>query len=168
MTSVWLVIFEDWCKCTCSKYHKMPKNLGKKNVFFVGSWKPLTKKSTIRIQIRHCKSVYGSKDPNPSKNVTDPAHWFMLNQRPCISFYTAIGAMTKSSWNWPISCWEDFLDIQLSRNCPFNTQDYRTRRPCCRRLWSCPSSCPTSSRGSAGPGRASSWSDLQVCLDDIR
>jgi hypothetical protein len=104
----------------------------------------------------------------------------ILNQRTGITFYPAAGARTKSSWNRPILhkllYTYNFLETvpltprttgRLSRNCPFNTQDYRTRRPCCRRLWFCPSSCPTSSRGYGGPGRGYSWSDLQVRLTSL-
>jgi hypothetical protein len=41
-----------------------------RNIFFVGLLKANDEKSRMRIRI--CIIVYGSKDPDPSKNVTDP------------------------------------------------------------------------------------------------
>jgi hypothetical protein len=43
-----------------------------KNFVFVGFLKATDEKSRIRIQIHY--SVYGSKDPDPYQNFTDPEH----------------------------------------------------------------------------------------------
>jgi hypothetical protein len=43
------------------------RNIGKKNLFFVGISKAADKKSIIRIR----NPVYGSKDPDPYQNITD-------------------------------------------------------------------------------------------------
>jgi hypothetical protein len=56
----------------------MSKKTGKK-LFFVCILKAPDENS--RIQIRN--PVYGSKDPNPSQNVTDPEH--------CMAFMSATG-----------------------------------------------------------------------------
>jgi hypothetical protein len=42
------------------------RNIGKKNLFFVGISKAADKKSMIRIR----NPVYGSKDPDPSHHVS--------------------------------------------------------------------------------------------------
>ncbi len=45
-----------------------------KKLILLSSWKATDEKSRIRIR----KSVHGSKDPDPSQNVTDLKHWFLL------------------------------------------------------------------------------------------
>jgi hypothetical protein len=46
-------------------------------IFFVGILKIPDEKSKIRI--RSISSRYGSEDPDPYKNVTDPEHWLYLS-----------------------------------------------------------------------------------------
>ncbi len=50
----------------------LSKKILTKTRFFVGILKATDKKSKIRIR----SLVYGSKDPDPSRNVTDPEHCF--------------------------------------------------------------------------------------------
>jgi hypothetical protein len=72
------------------------KNL-EKTYYLLASWKSLTKRAGpdavqirfwLRIQIRICKSVYGSKDPDPFQNVTDSEHWWPYSLT-CSAFLTA-------------------------------------------------------------------------------
>jgi hypothetical protein len=68
VTSVWLFIFEEWCKCT------FKKNKQKTRFFLLASWRSLTKRAaSISVSQR-----YRSADTNPDtyQNLTDPEHWF--------------------------------------------------------------------------------------------
>ncbi len=66
------------------------KKLEKTPFFLLAFWKPLTKKSWLRIRIRAKMSRIrgsgsvprcpGSADPDPYQNITDPQHW----QQPCL------------------------------------------------------------------------------------
>ncbi len=58
-----------YSKCNYSKNCNKQKKMGK-NLFFVGNLKAIDEKSRIRIR----NPLYGSKDPSPSENVTDPEH----------------------------------------------------------------------------------------------
>ncbi len=52
----------------------LQKVISKKH-FLLASRKPLTKKRRVRVRIRTCNAVSGSKDPDPSQNVLDAEHY---------------------------------------------------------------------------------------------
>ncbi len=70
VTSFWLFIFENWCKCTFKKYRNQHENL-KKFYFLFGILSATDEKS--QIQIHKSVEPYGSAAPN--QNVTDPQYW---------------------------------------------------------------------------------------------
>ncbi len=68
LNSSWLFIFEKWWKCSFKKSNKQ-KNLVKKLIFscdLEGHWRKWQR--------------YGSADPDPYRNVTDPQHCLQIFQ----------------------------------------------------------------------------------------
>ncbi len=60
---IYIVIFEDWCKCTYSKYQKL---------FFC--WHLEIESHWRKAGSRSGKKWYGSTDPDPYKNITNQEH----------------------------------------------------------------------------------------------
>ncbi len=76
VTSLWLFVFEKWCKCNVPSKSNKQINFGKK-YFFDDVLKITDESSRIRIQIRILGSIsqrYGSADPDPHP---DPYQNFM-------------------------------------------------------------------------------------------
>jgi hypothetical protein len=73
VTSLWLFISEERCKCNFKKGISL-KTWWKKIIFFVVDILKVTVKKS-RSESGSLSSRYGSKDPNPYQNVADPENW---------------------------------------------------------------------------------------------
>ncbi len=78
MTSLWLFIFEEWCKCTIKRNKQ--KNLVKKNIYCWHLEGHCDEKSRIWSQIHnpHTDPLVKGTDPDPYQNVTDPEHCLQM------------------------------------------------------------------------------------------
>jgi hypothetical protein len=65
-----IFIFKECCKCIFKKEKAL--KLTRKKIFFVGILKVFDEKS--RITVGSASQRYGSEDPDPYQNVTDPEH----------------------------------------------------------------------------------------------
>ncbi len=87
VTSLWIFIFEEWCK-----------DLPKKKYFLLVSWRSLTKRAgSGSFSQRH-----GSADPDPYQNVTDPDPAFDFDADPDHAFY--FDADPESGFDFPKWC----------------------------------------------------------------
>jgi hypothetical protein len=85
MRSLWLFIFEEWCKCT------LKSNKNKKTwILFCWHLECPEEKRRIRSRIRIpiVNQWYESADPDPYQNVTDPQHCWKKDKTVSILFYS--------------------------------------------------------------------------------